>query len=364
VGVRAFRGPIAASAALVLAGCWKEIYPSVPTDVIRFQPEYGGPADWVVSRIEVPLRCPDGEPAQFYLLHPEAPPDAPMPAAVLYHSGSFDYVYAPTSDDPLAGTHFADPSRLGADWAVRQVFVTLGMYPEQDATEIHDGRLPVALADAGIAVMLPSDCWGDLWADKSGGADNDFAADFFTREGRAAAEWGYQFLADPLFASAFGVELPVQVDPTQIYALGLGEGGRAVAELLSIDNDGDGNPDYHVAGAMVDSPQDDLRVYYADQGLFASTLEGLSRIYPAGSAATASGSVWHADLPDRFAYLYSVNDPRLPTAVNDAAVARLGAGDWVSAGDGTVHVRSNGGAEPELPEQIVTYLTTGTPPGP
>lgn len=336
------------------------MYPVVPPDVLRFQPEIGGPADWSVSPIELPLQCPDGEPGRFYVLYPDRVPAGPMPAAVLFHSGSFDYVYAPEPGAPLEGTHFAEPSRLDSEWAVHQVFVTLGMYPEQDATESHDGRLAVALAEAGVAVLLPSNCWGDLWADQPGAVDNEFGADLFSRQGRAAAEWSWQLLADPTFGPLFDVQLPFTPDPTSLYAIGLGEGGRAVMELSSIDHDADGSPDYAIAGAVVDSPPDDLRVYFDDAGLFASTVEGLSRIFPAGPAQAESGSAWAAPLPDRFGYLYSTGDPRLPTELNEAAVERLtAAGAWVDASEDVRHVRVNGGADPALAERVVQFLTTG-----
>lgn len=361
-GVRAWFAGVGLVA--LATGCWKDVYQEVPPDVFEFQPEAGGPPDWRVSPLQVPLTCPDGEDATFYALYPESASDgSPLPAAVLYHSGSFDYVYAAQPGDPLTGSHFADPSRLDSGWAVHQVFATLGMYPELDDVEIHDGRLPAALAEAGIAVLLPANCWGDLWADEPGAVDNDFASDLFARQGRAAAEWAYQFLADPTFAPLFGVELPFVADPAAVWAIGLGEGGRAVMEVASADRDGDGVPDHTIAGAAVDSPPDDLRIYFADPGLYASTVVGLSRIYPGGAEQTASGSVWSAPLPERFAYLYSAGDPAVVTGTNDAALARLaGTAAWVDGADGVGHVRLNGGAEPDLPARLVEFLNSGVVP--
>lgn len=345
-------------------GCWKDDLAEIPPDVLQFRPPVDAPRDWLVSPLEVGLECPDGENARFYVLYPRASvatDAAAMPVAVLYPSGAFDFVYAPEPSDPLVGTHFAEPSRLSQAWAVRQVFTTLGMYPEQESVEVHEGLLPVALAEAGIAVLIPTDCWGDLWANKRGGADNDFAADFFFREGRSAAEWGFRFAVDPAFAEAFDVVLPFRVDPARVYAIGLGEGGRAVAEVLSLDNDEDGVPDHTVAGALVDSTPDDLRVYFADAGLYASTVEGLTRVFPSGPDATASGSFWSAPIPERFGYLYSSVDPVLPEAVHAAALARLGDRAWVRDAEETVHVRINSG-DPALARAAVAYLTDGTLP--
>ena len=350
-------------AALSVA-CWKDDLAEIPPDVLRFRPAVDAPGGWLVSPIEVGLECPDGENARFYILYPEASvaTDAEaLPIAVLYGSGAFDFVYAPEPSDPLVGTHYADPSRLSQAWSVHQVFTTLGMYPEQDAIEVHDGLLPVALAEAGIAVLLPTNCWGDLWAGKRGGADNDFAADFFFREGRSAAEWAFRFAVDPVFAEAFDVVLPIRVDPDRIYAIGLGEGGRAVAEVLSLDNDEDGVPDHTVAGALVDSTPDDLRVFFADAGLYASTVEGLTRVFPGGPDRTASGSFWSAPIPERFGYLYSPFDPVLPEAVHAAALARLDGRAWVRASEEAVHVELNSG-DPALARAAVAFLTDGTLP--
>lgn len=347
------------AAAGSLGACWKDEFAAIPTDVLRFEPGLEAPLDWFVAQIAVPLECPDGLQAKFYLLYPQAEADAgtALPLAVLYHSGSFDYVYAPDPTSPLDGTHYADPSRLDADWAVHQVFATLGMYPEPDPAEVHDGRLAVALADHGVAVMLPTNCWGDLWANARGGADNDFGGDFFFREGLSAAEWSYRFATEPAFADAFDVSLPIEVDPDEVYAIGLGEGGRAVGELLSADRDDDGVPDYTVAGALVDSPPDDLRVFFADAGLYASIVGGLARMFPAGVDATTSGSLWSAPLPDRFGLALSHLDPKVPDAAFDAVLARIGPDQWLYEGDEPTHVLLDGGVDdPALVTEAVDYL--------
>lgn len=350
---------------LAAGACWKDDYAEIPPDVLRFEPPVDAPDGWLVAPFDVNLECPDDTTTRFYLLYPEeaAASGTPLPMAVLYHSGSFDFVFAPDPADPLTGTHFASPSRLTSEFAVRQVFTTLGMYPAQIETELHEGLLPTVLAENGVAVMLPANCWGDLWGNKSGGADNDFPSDFYFRQGRAAAEWAYKFAVDETFRLAFGVELPVVADPSQVYVVGLGEGGRAVAELLSIDNDADGVPDYPVAGALVDSSPDDLRVVFDDPGLYASTVEGLLRMFPGGVDRTTSGSLWAAPLPARIGYVHSVQDTAWPDAVHLAAAARIeAAGGWVHASPQPGSVLLNGGGDIGLARGAVGYLLTGQPP--
>jgi hypothetical protein len=356
----------AASLAIVagLTGCWKEDYAEVPVDVVSFQPEVDAPLGWVVEPLSVDLECPDGTPARFYLLRPEAVPAAPMAAAVLYHGGSFDFVYAPSADDPLSGTHYVEPSRLTAEWSIRQVFATLGMYPDQTPQPSNEGLLATALVERDVAALLPVNCWGDLWANKPGGADNSFVDDFYFRQGLAAAEWSYRFLVDPLFAAAFDVEIPVPVDPARTYAIGLQEGGRAVAQLLHVDNDEDGVGDYAPAGILLDSSPDDLGPVFADPALYATTLEGLGRIFPTGWERAADGSIASlATLPPRVGYVHAVEDPRWPDSTHDAAVARVqAAGGWVHSSPEPALGFLNGDGNLDLARGAVGYLLDGTLP--
>jgi hypothetical protein len=317
------------------------------------------------------MTCPDRGAAPFHLLYPgsaAAEGADPLPIALLFPSGSFDFVYAPDPGDPLAGTHYAEPSRLTEDWSRERAFTTLGMLPADPDTppvEIHDGSLAAALAFDGVAVLIPPSCWGDLWADAVGERSNDFAEDFFVREGYTAARWSWALAADPAFGEAFDAPLPIAVDPDEVYAIGLGEGGRGVAELLSTDLDADGIPDLPLAGALLDSPPDDLRLYFADAGLYASTVEGLSRVFPSGPDATATGSLWAAPLPARIGLVASTRDPVLLEGMLDAALERLGSaeGGWVHLVDEPVHVLLDGGADDaDLASIAVGWLRTGTAP--
>jgi hypothetical protein len=362
---RAFRlrGCLLLLPSLGAAGCWKDDYAEIPEGVLAFQPEGDAPLGWVVAPFEIDLECPDGAPAKFHLLYPEDADATPGPLAVLYHGGSLDYVFAPDPNDPLAGTHYANPSRLTSEWATREVFSTLGMYPDQSPLPVNTGALPVALVERGVPVLLPANCWGDLWASKSGGADNDFVQDFFFRQGRAAAEWAYRSAVDPVFAGALGIELPIVADPAQTYVIGLLEGGRGVAELLSIDNDADGTADYHPAAVLVDSSPDDLGPFYENPALFSATVEGLSRIFPEATGDLTSGSLASAPLPARVGYVYPTLDARWPDETHLAAVERLSAvpGSWVHAeptGTGFL----NGGGPASLTRDAVTFLLDGTVP--
>jgi hypothetical protein len=347
----------------LVSGCWKTEFATLPATTLEFTAQ-DAPEGWLITPIEVDLECPNGENARYYFVYPteEAAEGAALEAAVVYHSGAFDFVFAPTTEDPLAGTHFSAPNRLDHAWAIRHVFATLGMLPNEVETEVHTGTLPVALAEANIAMLFAPNCWGDLWRNRKGQADNDFPSDLFARDGRTAAEWGYQFLADPVFAQLLGVELPATIQVDKVYAIGLAEGGRAVGELLVVDNDQDGQPDHTPAGILVDSSADDLGVYYADPSLNGNTIAGLNRIFPGGAAQTEDASLAYAPLPARTGYLYSVGDNEVPYEAHRAVSTRLLTEPtlWQYVDTASKHLLLND--DIDLARAAVIYLQTGNVP--
>jgi hypothetical protein len=345
------------AALLFLTGCWNTDPAELPVDQIDFQPEFGTDIDWTVRSYELGLYCPDGERARFYFVHPKDIPDEPMPGAVLYHSGAFDYVYSPQIDEPLAGTHYqVVESRLQLAWAIRRIFVMLGMFPEDDPYEYHLGSLPLALAEQGVATIIPLNCWGDLWHNRAALAENSFIDDRFFRNGRVSAEWGWRFLIDAEFAAEQGVVLPVTIDPEQTYAFGLGEGSRAVNEILVADTDQDGAPDFSPVGILLDSSPDDLRSYYADPVLYAELIAGFNRIYGDSEGTKATSLAFVPSLPERVAYIYSTADTRMPAGIHDEAVSRLTtAGKWVKDIQVAKHILTNAD-DMSLTREAVAYV--------
>lgn len=325
--------------ALVLAGCWKVDRAVIEAGAVDFSPSGVTVQGWTVRESPIDLECPDGRPARLVLVHPVRP-DGPVPTALLFHSGSFDFVQDPTPGSPLEGEHFARPDRLEMPWAVRQAYATLGMFPTQTVGEVHDGSLPAALVDAGVAVIVPTNCWGDWWHNASGASDNDFEADLFFRNGRSLADFAWQLAEDPSFGPNVGAELSFEPDPDALYAIGLGEGGRAVGELLHLG---------HVPRAVaVDSLLEDLSTAQP------ATIEGLMRVFPDGDLAR--GAVNSAPELPPTAWIHSPIDPVLPAGSQDLVLARLAQSDVHLRIDGTTatHVLSN--RDPELADQVVDFL--------
>ncbi len=324
------------------SGCWKLETAELPEGEVAFTPATPTVADdWTVTSLEMDLECPDGEGVRFYVVHP-VDPQGPLPAAVVYHSGAFDYVPAPVPGNPLAGPHFQDPPRLEAAWSIRMAFSTLGMYPEPLAGENHEGALPAALADAGVAMVVPVNCWGDWWHNEPSAVDNDFEADLFFRTGRVSAEWGFRLLSDPAFGDAIGAELPFEPDPDQLYAIGLGEGGRAVGEILALG--------YEPRAIAVDSMIDDLSTLPEAQP---ATTPGLQRIF--GDDFEGGSLTAISPLPDT-AFVYSPVDAVIPSGANDAILNRLNGNDRHQVFEGTaaLHVLSN--SDPVLAAEVVDFL--------
>lgn len=350
---------------LSLTGCWsnywwkgsEEMNTLDPSEV-PYQVEGLVAEDALVTGFTSTLTCPDGEPASFFAVYREGVSDAPV--AVVFHSGAFDYVVDPDADQPLSGDHYYVESRLARDWSVNKIWETLGMiYPRTvDAGEVNLGALPAALTNAGVTQIYPGNCWGDLWHNASNIAQND-SVDGFQREGLSMALDMVDMLLNADAAADLGFSLPVTLDSGELYLVGLGEGGRAVTELMLSDE----LPP--LAGALIDSSPDDLSAYADAPEAYADELEGLSRIFGESELADLSGwslpNVATDDIPDHMGFIWSSQDTRLPVRAGSASAAALeSAGAWVYDTGRAEHVATN--ADAELATAAVEFMMTGSKP--
>jgi hypothetical protein len=314
--------------------------------------------DMVLSTFDLEgLECPDGSPARVIALYPTEVPGA-MPVAIVYHSGAFDYVLEPDPSGYINGPHYHAQSRLSQPWSVAKVWETLGLYNEEiDAYEANLGELPAALANLGFVQIYPANCWGDLWHNETGVQDSQSQIEGFERNGRTIAFWMVENILEPSKAGQRGISVPVQLDPLRIHLVGLGDGGRAVAEVLAHEN----LPD--IAGALVDSSPDLLSAYVENEAAYEEEVAGLSMIFGEEQLSTIDAFSLNAlpTLPPSMGFVWSSGDPRQPAAASAGTAARVAAeGGWSLDVASPSHVQLN--ADADLAAAAAEYLLHGTIP--
>ena len=329
---------------------------------VPFENAYLTVDDAVVSAFDTDLTCPDGQPARVFAVY-RTGTDANAPIAIVLHSGAFDYVTDPDVTGYLDGTHYQGTSRLSREWSIGKVAETLGMPGvDVDPSEENLGALPAALTEADFVQLYPGNCWGDLWHNEEGYQDGPASVEGFDRNGRTFAYWMVKAIFEPNFRGEQGIDLSGAgaIDANQIFYIGLGDGGRGVAELLS-------HPDVpKPAGLLVDSSPDLLSPYFDDPVLWADEITGITRIF--GEDNIANIDAWSlaatpaASLPDRVGFVWSDVDPRQPlaTAAATAEVLTAQPGAWVANTHEPTHVNLN--RDPALAAAAVEYLLTGVVP--
>ncbi len=307
-------------------GCFSPQPEAFDVETLSFENAFTENDDIVIQPYEYTgLVCPDGSAATFYTVYREGLTEA-APLVILFHSGAFDYVIDPNTDDPLRGDHYRDESRLDGQWANQKIFETLGLVPG-DGTEENLGALPAALADAGAFTLYPSNCWGDLWHNEYGYSVND-PSEGFTRNGRYLA-WVMSAIASPDPATAvywqaeLGLnDLPIPLDFSSVSLVGLGDGARAIPELFRRSQTVNTTSPASAAlpgirGVIVDSSIDNLYPIVAQPTVFPEIYEGLTRIYST-SVSTDIGAYslgrWYPErgLTHPLEIAWSSADPQVP----------------------------------------------------
>lgn len=294
---------------LLLAGCWAGDRAPLPDGPTAWEPIVGAPelGRWEVAEVPTELACPDGDPARLWLVRPTDPTD-PVPVAVLFHDGAFDYPLATADTDGSPSGTWREPTRLDRDWADRRAWATLGMWGSDDATIVHTGALPRALVDRGHAVLAVPNCWGDYGFNDG---DNDVLADGFERRGGALTRLAWRLATEEGFATEEGLELGLTPKVDEAVLVGLGHGGRSVAVIIK-------DSQLAVPSAVIlDSVGDDLRVYFDDPSVWAEQVEGLERIWTDGRSAARASRLGNAPLPASTHLVVSAADPTLPAGIVD-----------------------------------------------
>jgi hypothetical protein len=361
--VRLLDSPLVAVLPLLLAGCFKPYSDFAELDFsdIAFDNPNVTVADARVASVDSTYTCPDGEPARVFGVY-RTSWDGPRPTAVLLHSGAFDYIMAPEAADPLAGESYRQTTRLSRPWSLAKAWETMGINPKPvDVDEANGGTLVAALVEADIAVVVPANCWGDLWHNVADEVDNDIELELVSRDGLGLASGTLQSLVDAGKVAETGIQLPFQVDDAQLFLIGLGEGGRGVGELLHRTD----TPD--VAAVLVDSSPDLLSVWERDPVAFAEEAEGLARLFGVDGLSDVDDhslrdAIAGGLAPARTGVAWSSIDPRLPTdMIAPTADAAAGLGEsWVIDTAADQHIQLN--ADPTLSAVAAAWLSTGDVP--
>ena len=306
--------------------------------------------------------CPDGEPARMYAVYAEgAAPGAPI--ALMLHSGAFDYILSSEEgESPLDGRHYRTESRLERSWALAKVWETLGMLPTPvDAGEDNLGSLAVSMVNAGWVQLYPANCWGDLWHHDLAVNPNDSATEGFERDGLGLAITAARVVTEPGFAGTVGIDIPVEIDPAQFFLVGLGDGGRGVAELLA-------RPELAgtaVAGVFLDSSPDLASAYVDDPASWYPELVGMELLYGESfvddpDVTSVHRMISQGSLTAPVGLVWSPLDHAIPPAATsplaDALIA-AGAPHLVVENQGGGHVFSN--SDTVLADAMVGWLATG-----
>ena len=327
----------------LLMACWMDssTLPALNINVINFTNEYLE-GDVEVRIYDSPLLCPDGLPASFFLVLPQSAD--PLPVSIVFHSGAMAY-----SDYVEDASTFRASGRLLSEWGSSRVWETLNLSRKTLDTAVTDlGYVPTALANAGVAQIYPTNCWGDLWHNGAEIQVNDVEREGFTRQGLDMAQFAVDILSSVELAESTGFsDVQDKLDSSNVSMIGLGTGGQAVYELLA--------QGYTANAVVLDSAPASFAPYL--DGDFASEQEALSRIFGAIDLTTASLNV--STLPNRTGWIWSNGDSQHPIEALELGAQSVSTldGAWVEDQNVVGHVFSN--RDYGLAERVTQYILTG-----
>jgi hypothetical protein len=265
-----------AASVLLLPGCFTE-QPAGEYDLnlSPFANSYVGRDTATMEIVVLPgYTCPDGSSPRVYYVEPVGVV-GPRPLGVVIPGGNFDYV-----EENIREDHYAGENRLAASWGNREAERILGLV-ESDVNQDIDGAWTAAFLQAGFSVIVPSNCWGDLW---HGTGDGDWSGEGFLRQG------GY-FLDDAINST----QRREDIEATHTVVVGLSEGGRGVTELaLGLA----GSSRVPSAAVAVDSSPDWLAGVLLAPAANADRIDGYERIYEAELTDDGDNQIRQDELRD------------------------------------------------------------------
>lgn len=193
--------------------------------------------------------CPDGRAARLHVVR-RTDADAVAPIALLLHGRNFDWING-------AEEHVDGTDKLSGPWSTFAVEDLLGVAEPTTAGAPPQGAWAAGLLEAGWALAVPGNCWGDLW---HGRGVNDWGDEGFLRLGA----W---FLQDAIAAA----HAEPGVSSDRLVVVGLSEGGRGIVEL--------GLEGVAMDAAVIDSSLDWLSPLLGQPAVNAEYIAGLERIF-------------------------------------------------------------------------------------
>ena len=327
----------------LLMACWMDssTLPALNINVINFTNEYLE-RDVEVRIYDSPLLCPDGVPASFFLVLPKS--DDPVPVSIVFHSGAMAY-----SDYVEDQSTFRASGRLLSEWGSSRVWETLNLSRKILDTAVTDlGYVPTALANAGIAQIYPTNCWGDLWHNGAEIQVNDSEKEGFVRQGLDMAQFAVDILSSVELAESTGFsDVQDKLNTADMSMIGLGTGGQAVYELLA--------QGYTANAVVFDSAPASFAPYL--NGDFASEQEALNRIF--GSTDLTATSLNVETLPSLTGWIWSNGDSQHPIEALEIGANSISTleGAWVEDQNAVGHVFSN--RDYTLAKRVTQYILTG-----
>ena len=355
----------------IFISCWKDFeqFPQIDINKIPFENTELNHESVYISTLDSNLACPDGKMAPIFVVYPES--DTPLPVAVIFHSNPVSFI----SDFERRNSQL--PLRLQSDWAQNKLWETLGLSKNpQDLNEENKGYLPTALSDAGFVQVYPGNCWGDYWHSdpeiypnaehiamsvEEENAD-ETVTEFgeFSRYGRTMAIQTIQAISNPTLAQEIGLNFPQEINSQEQHWIGLGEGGRAILELLALDSTQESLP----KSVIFDSSPLDLQPYLEQPSAFPLEIGTLEKVfvgeegYPLSDLSSFSWD--RVSFPDRTAIIWSNGDSQMPQSAFSNAVIGINSTEfWQEDQNQSGHIFLN--RDITLARRAAQFMQTGDP---
>lgn len=379
---------------LSLIACWagEDAFPPIDVAELNFDHALLEVVPIPVERFSTGLMCPDDQVAEMFLLRPEMPTTEAetmlSQLAIIFPSNSFskaiqaDATEQNTDEDtglvdlPSSSISTELQKSLTKARANARVWQLLNIGDQALETGVNDqGTLIAMLANAGVAMLIPTNCWGDLWHNAPDTNPNAISEEI-TRQGRSMARLATRLPSDVTSQETLGVQdLFAGIDSANIHWVGLGDGGRAPIELMLEGSTPSG-------GLAFDSTPADWNSYVSSSA-HEDTTELLMALTNSSTPESLTQSLTAMSMsgldtfPNKTAWIWSNGDSFVPlpalisgaqtitnwSEVNFESAPVVGEpGAWITDRSLTGTVFSN--ADASLSSQLVSYLITGLIPDP